>query len=215
MRYYISQRRHYIDNFFCTSIQYFSGKVLDLGGKKINKRGKFVPPKSANINWFYLNNDPNTSPDYLCEADKIPVKDEYFDCIIISELLEHVLNPEDVILEAYRVLKKNGKCLITMPFLYRIHLDPVDYQRWTDLKLVNTCKKIGFDILSLKSMGGAFSVIHDFWLYSVIRKKKRTFVSLINKLFFLFFSPFLRFVDNKSGYLKDSITTGWSIVVQK
>jgi SAM-dependent methyltransferase len=215
MRYYISQRRNYIDDFFYSNIKNFYGKVLDLGGKKVNKRGKFAPPLNANINWLYLNNDPNTSPDYLCDADKISAKDEYFDCIVISELLEHVLNPEDVILESYRVLKKNGKCFITMPFLYRIHFDPVDYQRWTHLKLENICKKIGFNIISVKSMGGVFSVIHDFWLYSVIRKKKKNFVSLINKLLFILFSPALRFIDKKSGYLKDDITTGWSIVVQK
>jgi SAM-dependent methyltransferase len=215
MSFFTTQRRYLIDAFFYSSVPHFSGKILDLGGKKIYKRGKFLPPLNANINWFYLNNDPTTSPDYLCDAHKIPVKNEYFDCIIISELLEHVINPEEVILEAYRVLKKNGKCIITMPFLYRIHLDPVDYQRWTDLKIANICKKTGFNIISLNSMGGLFAVINDFWHYSVIRKKKRTLVSLINKLLFILLSPFLRFIDNKSGYLKDGITTGWSIVVQK
>ena len=36
---YISQRRNHIDNFFFSNAKIFNGKILDLGGKKINKRG--------------------------------------------------------------------------------------------------------------------------------------------------------------------------------
>ena len=215
MNYYKTQRRFYIDNFFYSNIKNFYGKILDLGGKKINRRGNFLPPADYNIKWLYLNNDPITSPDYLCDANKIPTENEYFDFVIISELLEHMQDPESVIIEAFRVLKKNGKCLITMPFLYRIHSDPYDYQRWTDFKIASVCKKIGFNILVLKPMGGVFSVIHDFWLFSVTRNKKKNLISLINKILFRLFSPFLRLLDNRFRYLENNITTGWSAVVQK
>lgn len=212
---YLSQRRFYIDNFFYSNIKNFNGRILDLGGKKINKRGSFVPPSDHNIKWLYLNNDPTTSPDYLCDANKIPTGNEYFDCIIISELLEHVENPEKILIEAFRVLKKDGKCLITMPFLYRIHADPQDYQRWSRFKIANVCEKIGFSILDLKPMGGLFSVIHDFWLFSVTRNKKKSLSSLINKILYRLLSPLLRFLDKKFKYLQNEITTGWSAVVQK
>lgn len=212
---YISQRRNYIDNFFFSNVKSLNGKILDLGGKKINKRGSFLPPLGDDIKWLYLNNDPGTSPDYLCGADKIPTEKEYFDCIIISELLEHVPDPENVIMEAFRVLKKGGKCFITIPFLYRVHPDPEDHQRWTDFKLANVCKRIGFNILELRPMGGVFAVVNDFWLFSVTRIKNKSLISLINKILFRIFTPLLKLLDKKFLYLQNNITTGWSIVLQK
>lgn len=41
-------------------------------------------------------------------AEKLPFEDESFDCVTALDLLEHVENPESVICEAGRVLKKNG-----------------------------------------------------------------------------------------------------------
>jgi hypothetical protein len=118
-------------------------------------------------------------------------------------------------METFRVLKKGGKCYITFPFLYRVHPDPEDYQRWTDFKLANVCKRIGFDILELRPMGGVFAVINDFWLFSVTRIKDKSLISLINKILFRMFTPLLKFLDKKSLYLQDNITTGWSAVLQK
>ena len=97
MKHYLTQRRYFIDKFLYSNVKYFSGKILDLGGKKNNKRGLFLPPANHNIEWLYLNNDPNTSPDYLSDASKIPTKEEYFDTIIITELLEHIEDPDKVL----------------------------------------------------------------------------------------------------------------------
>ncbi|HIH32809.1 MAG TPA: class I SAM-dependent methyltransferase [Candidatus Diapherotrites archaeon] len=46
---------------------------------------------------------------------KLPFKDEEFDAVVISHLIEHVENPGKALLEAKRVLKKNGKILIATP----------------------------------------------------------------------------------------------------
>lgn len=47
--------------------------------------------------------------------EKLPYKDDFFDYIICSEVLEHVENPEKVISEFERVLKSNGTILLTTP----------------------------------------------------------------------------------------------------
>ncbi len=52
-----------------------------------------------------------------------------FDGIILSEVLEHVQNPQTAIKECYEHLKKKGVLLGTAPFFYRIHdSDPNDIE---------------------------------------------------------------------------------------
>jgi 2-polyprenyl-3-methyl-5-hydroxy-6-metoxy-1,4-benzoquinol methylase len=48
-------------------------------------------------------------------SEKLPYKDNTFDIVIVSELLEHVFYPDKVLLEAVRVLKKGGFFLLTYP----------------------------------------------------------------------------------------------------
>jgi 2-polyprenyl-3-methyl-5-hydroxy-6-metoxy-1,4-benzoquinol methylase len=57
---------------------------------------------------------PNT--DYIiADAEKLPFKSENIDKIICAEIIEHLINPKDMILEIKRVLKKNGEIIITTP----------------------------------------------------------------------------------------------------
>ena len=48
-------------------------------------------------------------------ADSIPYPDEHFDLIFCSELIEHLLNPEEVIKEMKRLLKASGELIMTTP----------------------------------------------------------------------------------------------------
>lgn len=45
----------------------------------------------------------------------LPFKDNYFDCIIASEILEHLSDDKKAVTELHRVLKKNGTLLVSVP----------------------------------------------------------------------------------------------------
>jgi len=49
---------------------------------------------------------------------KLPFNENEFDTVILSDVLEHLPTPENIINEIYRVLAKNGKLLLNVPFLY-------------------------------------------------------------------------------------------------
>jgi len=49
------------------------------------------------------------------DVGNIPFRDDAMDCVICSEVLEHVQEPADVIKEFYRVLRPSGIVLITTP----------------------------------------------------------------------------------------------------
>src|SRR3989344_3810604 len=81
----ISARRHFIDQFFFSKSHLIKGKVIDIGGKKLNKRGLFDIDKFAQVT--YVNIDGTTSPDIVADATSIPVPDESYDTVIMGEIL--------------------------------------------------------------------------------------------------------------------------------
>lgn len=61
-------------------------------------------------------------------ATNLPFKNEFFDVVICTDVIEHIKEDEKVVSEVRRVLKKNGTLIITtldknFPFLY----DPINY----------------------------------------------------------------------------------------
>ena len=155
----ITFRRYHLDNLL-SQIDFY-GKVLDVGGKKINKRGKFRPPINNVISWEYLNTDESTNPDYIYNAEKIGLDSASFDFIVLTEVLEHLENPILALKECNRLLKKSGTLILTMPFLYGIHGDPNDFQRWTPSKFNLELTKVGFKEIEILTMGGFFAVLFD------------------------------------------------------
>ncbi len=58
----------------------------------------------------------------------LPYPDNYFDCIIASEILEHVKDDKKALFELKRILKKNGTLIITVPHYYFPFLwDPLNW----------------------------------------------------------------------------------------
>lgn len=128
-----SLRRYFVDEFHFRHVPTLprGAFVLDLGGTRIDKRGGF-DIEAFPVSVLYANLSSHKLPDVQAAAEALPFKDGIFDCVICSELLEHVPHPPDVISEVHRVLREGGVLLICVPFLNRIHADPHDYGRYTD-----------------------------------------------------------------------------------
>ena len=152
--------RMHVDNFYRRNKCYLSDKVLDVGGTKSYKAGYFNI-EDVGVDVEYLNIDPATNPDYLSSGENIPVKENLYDAVILSQVLEHLENPEVVLTEIFRVLKPGGTLLITTPFLFKVHACPNDYQRWTEFKISNVLKSYRYDIIKIETLGGGFSTIVD------------------------------------------------------
>jgi 2-polyprenyl-3-methyl-5-hydroxy-6-metoxy-1,4-benzoquinol methylase len=52
------------------------------------------------------------------ESGKMDFADETFDVITCFGVLEHIVNPEDVVAESFRTLKKDGQALYVVPNTY-------------------------------------------------------------------------------------------------
>jgi SAM-dependent methyltransferase len=205
-------RRYYLDQFLANTR--FSGSVLDIGGKKERKRGAFRPPVECVQRWEYLNTDPSTNPDYLCSAEAIPVADAAFDLVLMTEVLEHLEHPERVLTEAVRVLKPGGRLIATMPFLFPIHADPYDFQRWTPQKLTLAFEHAGLQVEQLEPMGSVFAVLHDLLYVSLRAASKQRDARknrLINRFVMPAFARICVWLDRKYAYKHHFITTGYYV----
>lgn len=96
-------------------------KILNIGAKNI----KFTK-NTINLDLCSYGN-----VNVIGDAHELPFQDGAFSLVIITGLLEIVKNPQKVCREIYRVLKKGGKVMATVPFMQPYHPDPTDCQRFT------------------------------------------------------------------------------------
>ena len=69
--------------------------------------------------------------DVVADAHKLPFENEKFDNILCTEVLEHLHSPHLAISEMKRVLKKDGKLILSTRFIFPLHDTPNDYYRYT------------------------------------------------------------------------------------
>jgi SAM-dependent methyltransferase len=69
------------------------------------------------------------------DGEHIPFETASVDCFVCTEVIEHVEQPQTLVLEIYRVLKTGGKGLVTVPWSARYHYIPHDYYRFTPTAL--------------------------------------------------------------------------------
>ncbi len=115
------------------------------------------------------------------DGNYIPFEDEYFDYIICTEVMEHVINPQILISEIKRVLKTNGQAVITIPWSARFHYKPYDYHRYTPSML-----KVlfgNFSEIEIIPRGSDYSVIGNKLIVLIIALIKSFFeISIISIL---------------------------------
>ena len=86
--------------------------------------------------------------DVIGDAHDLPFKDNTFDIILCTEVLEHLHTPQKAISEMQRVLKPKGKLILTTRFIFPLHDIPNDYFRFTKYGLKYLFKD--WDILEIK-----------------------------------------------------------------
>jgi SAM-dependent methyltransferase len=85
-------------------------------------------------------------PDVFADARKLPLADASVDTVLILEVMEHLQHPADALAEIARVLRPDGKLLLSMPFLYPIHDAPHDFQRLTRFGLMRDTAAAGLRV---------------------------------------------------------------------
>ena len=97
--------------------------------------------------------------DVLYDGKVMPFEDKSFDSALLTEVLEHVFNPDTLLKEVNRVMKMDGIFLMTTPFFWKEHGQPYDYARYTSFGLEHILKKNGFEVVKNIKTGNGIEVV--------------------------------------------------------
>lgn len=148
------------------------GRLVDLGCGKAPLYGfyrEFVV-HSVTVDWpFGRHGDQYL--DHECDLNQtLPFADGHFDTIILSDVLEHVAEPQRLCAEMARILAPGGSVLLNVPFLYHLHEKPHDYYRYTDEGLRHLLRESGLSIVELTPIGGSPEVLATFLAKHLARR---------------------------------------------
>jgi len=187
----------------------FNGKMMDFGcGHKPYK--SLFPHVEQYIGVDYANQGHSHDKeqiDVFYDGHSLPFSDNYFDCAICTEVLEHVPNIDESLSLLNRVLKKDAPVILTVPFVWPEHEMPFDFRRFTEGGIVQKLKEHGFETHKVHKNGDYFSVIAELQIMFLHRLlfTKQVYLNLFMNAIFVF--PFTLtgvilsrvFADKKQG----------------
>jgi len=213
---FLTFRRYYLDKFLEKYKNLFYGKVLDIGGKKNNRRGNFLPPYDQVVKWIFLNNDKSSNPDILSNLPTIPLDDNSIDLIVCTEVMEYIDDYKRLLIEINRVLKNNGLLILSTPFIHALHNDDeFDYFRFTEPMIKNELSN-NFIIEKFHRMGNLFEVILDLIIGYLSYQTKKTWIKKIT-LRILKLTGLILVSLKKNSHIDNNywINTGYFVVAKK
>lgn len=126
--------------------------LVDFGCGNMPYRELFAPHVGV-----YRGADLAGSPDADLEIaldGRLLAPDASADCVLSTQVLEHVGDPRRYLTEAQRVLAPGGLLLLSTHGVWKYHPDPTDYWRWTRDGLSRVVEEAGFRLVEMRGVMG-------------------------------------------------------------
>jgi SAM-dependent methyltransferase len=136
------------------------------------------------LDWHGLDVSEGEKVDFLITKDKVwPIRNESFDVVFCTQVIEHVEVPEFIVSQIKRVLKPGGLVILNAPFLYPFHGMPEDQSRFTTSQLMFLFKD--YEISECGILGGVGSSMATIYLNFINYKISGNIILQLLKLVFL------------------------------
>lgn len=130
-----------------------AGKVLDLGSKNGSSSYYDFIKKVGECEIVYTDLIPSPGVAVVDVERNFPFDNEVFDTVISFHLMEHVYQFWKMPSEIFRVLKPNGRLIVSVPFIHEYHGDPSDYWRMSSEAVVRIFTEAGFRVTRCELVG--------------------------------------------------------------
>lgn len=118
---------------------------------------KYIPEKL--LSGLQDSDWPADGYDKIC--DILEVTEKNFDLVPLTEVLEHVINPQKVISVAISCLRQNGYLVITVPFNSRMHQAPYWYSSGlSEFFFKDLAEELGYECIEIIQVGDFV----DYWV---------------------------------------------------
>jgi SAM-dependent methyltransferase len=152
------------------------GRLLDVGCGDKPYEAIFKPYVDAYVGVEHEATFAKTSasnrggPDVLYDGKRLPFDDATFDTVLSVEVLEHTPEPQLLIAEMARVLRREGTLILSAPFSFRLHEEPHDYFRYTPYGMREMLARAGLEVVEQWAQGALWSVVaHKLNTYLALR----------------------------------------------
>lgn len=185
---------------------YTSGVLVDFGcGNKPYYRF-FQPRVEKYIGVDITQNLFNTVDVVLEKPNALPFENNSIDCVLSTQVLEHVSEPEQYLKEISRVLRPGGRLILSCPGSYMLHEEPHDYYRYTIYGLDYLLKKCNLKPLRVDTVGGAWRLMGQILLNHKAFARKWPIPILSQVLYFAWsvtINTIFSFLDDLNTNAKD------------
>lgn len=136
------------------------GQCLDVGCRSKPYAQEIAPFVSRHygIDLVRPVHNASTGPDVLGSALALPFREEAFDCVLCTQVLDDVPEPAQALKEWARILRFGGALLLTVPQSWGEHDRPHDFWRFTEDGLRYLLTAAGFEVEVIDRRGGVGTV---------------------------------------------------------
>ena len=153
----------------CSNIK-LHGISLEFGVE--NNRNKIFSNFVLGRSKFHYTNKINNKKSISFYSDltrKLKITSGKYDNVLFFNVLEQLPEYKLAFSEIYRIIKKKGNFVGSIPFIYQIHGAPKDYFRFTKKFLELNLKKYRFKKVKVRSLGFGPFVASYSLLYSYLK----------------------------------------------
>jgi len=150
--------------------RYVTGRLIDIGCGEKPYQNLVAPLVTEHIGLDLPSGiHGGTSVDLIGSAYKIPSVDSEFDSALCTAVLEHLEEPEQALLECFRVLKPEGNAIYSVPFIWHLHEEPRDFYRFSKYGLEYLFEKTGFEVIEIQALSGFWVTFGQLLIYNLYR----------------------------------------------
>lgn len=147
------------DRFLLKHINMYKGVLYDLGAGESPYKDFFLKYAQQYISVDWSGSYHHTKAEITADLNKpLPIASEVADTVVSLSVIEHLREPQVMLNEAFRIMKRGGGIVLQVPWQWWIHEAPYDFFRYTPYGLKYLFEKAGFVDVTVEPQSGFFTM---------------------------------------------------------
>jgi SAM-dependent methyltransferase len=155
--------KHFLDRQIKLRGKGILGIVADVGCGFQPYKKHFTQAKYVSLDYpSAIRRSASESPDIFGDLTSLPLRGNCVNAVLCTQVLEHISEPEKALVEIGRVLRPDGKLMLSTPFFYPLHDEPHDYFRYSPHGLERMLSAAHLELMELVPQGGFVEMAGEF-----------------------------------------------------